>query len=303
MKKSTQTSLIHFCIIVLIGIIVSCSSDINTLELPNIYLNIPDENFEAILIEKGIDSDGIVNQQMLKSDAQKITNLDLSNLEYGVINDLTGIEGFTSLRTLIAAQHDITQIDVSNNINLDTLNLAGNNLSSIDLSSNNKLVLLDLIANQLNSITGLSELSELKELDLSWNYFENFSISSESLEVLHVSNNDLNALDISAAPNLKNMLLTSNKLQSLEVLSNINLETLLVSDNELQTINLSANQNLTHLYITSNLLINLDVSSNQYLLDLKVDRNPNLSCIKILDGQNIPLISKSDHQELNTNCN
>jgi protein phosphatase 1 regulatory subunit 7 len=303
MKKVNEVSLIYFCVIVLMGITVSCSSDINTSDLPIEYLNIPDENFEAILIAKGIDSDGIVNQQMLKSDAQEITNLDLSNLEYGVIHDLTGIEGFTSLRKLTAAQHDIAQIDVSNNINLDTLNLAGNNLSSIDLSSNSKLVLLDLTANQLNSITGLTELSELKDLDLSWNYFENFNISSASLEILHMRNNDLNALNISAAPNLKNLLLTSNKLQSLEVLSNMKLETLLISDNELQTINLSANQNLTHLYITNNLLINLDVSSNLNLIDLKVDRNPNLPCIKILDGQNIPLISKSDHQELNTNCN
>jgi Leucine-rich repeat (LRR) protein len=285
------------------SITVSCSSDINTSDGPSEYINIPDENFEALLIEKGIDSDGVINQQILKNDAQEITDLDLSNLEYGVINDLTGIEGFTSLRKLIATQHDIAQIDVSNNIDLDTLNLAGNNLSSIDLSSNNKLVLLDLTANQLNSITGLTGLSELKDLDLSWNYFENFSISSASLEILHMSNNDLNALNINAAPNLKNLLLTSNKLQSLEVLSNIKLETLLVSDNELQTINLSANQNLTHLYITSNLLINLDVSSNLNLIDLKVDRNPNLPCIKILDGQNIPLISISDHQELNTNCN
>jgi len=74
MKKSTQTSLIHCCIIILLGITVSCSSDNNTLEVPDNYLNIPDENFEAILIEKGIDSDGIVNQQMLKSDAERITN-------------------------------------------------------------------------------------------------------------------------------------------------------------------------------------------------------------------------------------
>ena len=69
MKKLTQKSLIHFCIIILLGITVSCSSDNNNLEVPDNYLNIPDENFEAILIEKGIDSDGIINQQMLKSDA------------------------------------------------------------------------------------------------------------------------------------------------------------------------------------------------------------------------------------------
>jgi hypothetical protein len=92
-------------------------------------------------------------------------------------------------------------------------------------------------------------------------------------------------------------------LQSLEVISNKKLETLLVSDNELQTINLLENNDLTHLYITSNSLDRLNVSFNQNLIDLKVDRNPNLSCIKVLDGQNIPQISKSDHQELNADCN
>ncbi|UAM98882.1 hypothetical protein K8354_03410 [Polaribacter litorisediminis] len=303
MKKSNQISLIYFCILVLISIIVSCSNEVNNTDLNRDYLSIPDTSFESILIHTGIDSDGIVNQQMLKSDAEGITILDLSNLEYGAISDLTGIEAFTSLRKLNATQHDIEQIDLNYNINLDTLNLAGNRLSNINLSNNKNLVFVDLKANEMNSITGLLELSELKNLDLSWNYFETLNISSESLEVLHMSNNDLYSLDISAVPNLKNLLVTSNKLQSLEVCSNRLLETLLVSDNVLQTINLTENHSLTHLYITSNSLINLDVSSNQNLIDLKVDRNQNLYCIKILDGQNILIVSKSDNQELNADCN
>ncbi|TDS16682.1 hypothetical protein DFQ03_1163 [Maribacter caenipelagi] len=303
MKNSKQISLTYFCILFLMGVTVSCSNDdiIGALNLT--YLNIPDSSFEAILIKTGVDSDGIINQQMLSSDAEEITTLDLSNLEYGAITDLTGIEGFTSLTKLIAIQHDIAQIDLSDNLNLDTLNLAGNKLLSIDISNNSKLVLLDLTANEMNSVVGLSELGKLRDLDLSWNYFETFSISSESLQVLHMSNNDLYLLDISSAPNLKNLLLTSNRLQGLEVFSNKKLETLLISDNELQTINLLENHNLTHLYITSNSLDRLNVSFNQNLIDLKVDRNPNLSCIKVLDGQNIPQISKSDHQELNDDCN
>lgn len=303
MKKSNQISLIYLCIIVLMGIIVSCSNEVNNTDLNQDYLSIPDTSFESILIHTGVDSDGIINQKMLKSDAEGITDLDLSSLQHGTISDLTGIEGFTSLKKLIAIQHDIQQIDLSDNLNLDTLYLAGNILSSIDLSNNSKLVLLDLQANELNSITGLLELRELKDLDLSWNYFKFFSISSESLEVLHMSNNDLYSLDISAVPNLKNLLLTSNKLQNLDVFLNRKLETLLVSDNELQTINLTENQNLTHLYMSSNLLFNLDLSYNQKLIDLKVDRNPNLYCIKIHDGQIIPIISKSDNQKLNTDCN
>ena len=303
MKKSNQILLTYFSILVLMGSTVSCSNDDNIAGFNRAYVSIPDSSFEAILIKTGVDSDGIINQQMLSSDAEGIATLDLSNLDYGAITDLTGIEGFTSLRKLIATQHDIAQIDLSDNLNLDTLNLAGNKLLSIDISNNSKLVLLDLTANEMNSVVGLSELGELKDLDLSWNYFETFSISSESLEVLHMSNNDLYSLDISSDPNLKNLLLTSNKLQSLEVISNKKLETLLVSDNELQTINLLENNDLTHLYITSNSLDRLNVSFNQNLIDLKVDRNPNLSCIKVLDGQSIPQISKSDYQELNADCN
>lgn len=284
--------------------IVSCSkATVNDLDTAIEVIEITDEIFEKLLISQGIDSDGIVNQQILKSDAKEISTLNLSNLEHGKISNLTGIEGFTNLSKLMVTQHDIAQIDLRKNINLDTLNLSGNRLSQIDLSYNTKLIAIDLIANEMNSITGLSALHQLKELDLSWNYFETFSIASQTLEVLHLSNNNLISLNISSVPNLKNLLLTSNKLESLDINSNQKLETVLVSDNVLQTINLAENQNLTHLYITSNLLSDLDVSANQNLIDLKVDRNPNLSCIKILDDQNIPQISISAYQEVNTICN
>jgi hypothetical protein len=269
----------------------------------NTYLTIPNASFEKILIAKGIDSDGIVNKQMLKSDAEVVQELDLAILEYGNIHDLSGIEGFKSLKKLIANQHDIEQIDLSANILLEEVYLAGNYLSSIDVSKNTNLVVLDLIANQLTTIIGLSDLVKLENLNLSFNYFEELSINNQALEVLHMSNNDLNFLDISAAVNLKNVLLTTNKLNTLDISSNKKLQTLLVSDNQLQSINLGENMILTYLYITSNMLTDLDVSKNQNLVDLKVDRNPDLFCIKIADGQNIPTVSLSNHQELNVLCN
>jgi Leucine-rich repeat (LRR) protein len=98
-------------------------------------------------------------------------------------------------------------------------------------------------------------------------------------------------------------LLTTNELSSVEFSKNVKLETLLISDNKIQNINLVNNSDLTHLYISSNSLTNLDVSNNQELVDLKVDRNLDLSCIKIQSGQNIPNVSISEYQELNTSCN
>lgn len=300
MKKHIK---LLYTAILIAFLLYSCSKDDNTDTFANTYLRIPDASFEAILIAKGIDSDGVVNKQMLRLDAETVQELDLGILEYGTIGDLSGIEGFTSLKKLIANQHNIEQIDLRANILLEEIYLAGNNLSSIDVSKNTNLVTLDLLANQLTKIVGLSILIKLEDLNLSFNYFEELSIDNTSLEILRISNNDLVSLDITAAVNLTNVLLTTNKLQTLDVSSNKKLETLLVSDNQVQSINLGENVILTHLYITSNLLTDLDVSKNQNLVDLKVDRNPDLSCIKIANGQNIPTVSLSNHQELNVLCN
>lgn len=286
-------------------LIVSCSSDDeNPNPINDVYLSIPDNHFETILIEQGIDTDGIINQQMLKTDAEEVSLLDLNfSADFGEISDLTGIEGFVNLKLLSAASNNIKNIDLSLNTKLDTLLLQGNYLTSIDISNNPNLILVDIQSNELSSINGLSRATSLKKLNLSWNNLEEFSIHNESIEVLHISQNLLKSFDTNGALNLRNILLTTNELTTVDLSSNTLLETLLISDNKIQNINLEHISNLTHLYITSNSLTSLDVSNNQELVDLKVNRNPDLTCIKIQSGQEIPTVSKSDYQELNDICN
>ncbi len=282
-------------------LITSCSSN-DTDSYENQYLNIPDSGFEAILIKEGIDSDGILNQRMLRKDASEVSVLDLNFSSEAVISDLTGIEGFVRLKKLSATQQEITAIDLTHNTLLDTLVLSGNYISNIDISNNPNLVLLDVQSNQLSAINGLSKAAHLKELNLSFNELEEFSIENETLEILKISNNLLHSFDVKRSINLKNILLTTNELTSVDFSKNVKLETLLISDNKIQNIDLEHNTGLTHLYISSNLLTDLNVGSNQQLIDLKVDRNPNLNCIKIESSQNIPNVSISEYQELNTSC-
>lgn len=285
-------------------LVVSCSShDENIKLIYDVYLSIPDQHFETLLIEMGIDSDGIVNQLMLKEDAEEVRLLDLNlSNNFGEISDLTGIEGFTNLTLLSASGQEIEAIDLSLNSMLDTLYLQANNLTSIDISNNPNLILVDIQSNELSSIKGLSSATNLKKLNLSWNNLEEFSIHNESLEVLHISQNLLKFLDTNGAMNLQNILLTSNLLTLVDFSSNTLLETLLISDNKIQSIDLEHNSNLTHLYISSNSLTSIDVSNNQPLVDLRVDRNPDLTCIKIQSGQEIPTVSKSDYQQLKDIC-
>jgi len=78
-------------------------------------VTIPDENFEKALIELGIDTDGEINGQILKSDALKVNSLDISNKN---INDLTGIEEFTALQYLDCKDNKLSYSDFSQNISL-----------------------------------------------------------------------------------------------------------------------------------------------------------------------------------------
>lgn len=283
----------------------SCSYDNGNDRLPNNqYLLIPDNHFEQMLIDQGIDTDGTINGQMLREDAEQVQRLDLNlSSHFGEIEDLTGIEGFTNITFLSAVGQNLVDIDLSSNTKLDTLYLQSNYLSTIDLSKNTNLIVIDVLVNELTSISGLEHASELKRLNLSYNYFEDFSITNASIEHLLMSNNELTSFDSSEAPQLKSILLTTNQLSTVDLSSNPSLETLVISNNTLQHINLENNPNLMYFYASSNALTNLDVSQNTELIDLRVDRNPDLSCIKIHSGQEIPTVSISEYQELNEICN
>lgn len=162
--------------------------------------------------------------------------------------------------------------------------------------------MVNLLVNDLNTVSGLEQATQLKLLNLSYNLFEDFSIANESIEHLLMSNNQLTSFDSTGAPHLKSILLTTNLLSSVDFSSNQSLETLVVSDNKLQAINLEDNPNLMYLYASSNMLSSLDISPNTNLIDLRVDRNPDLNCIKIDSGQEIPTVSLSEYQELNEVC-
>ena len=279
MKKSTQKSLIHFCIIILLGITVSCSSDNNNLEVPDNYLDIPDENFEAILIEKGIDSDGIVNQQMLRSDAEKVTKLFLNGAN---INTLDGIEAFVNLKRLEADANNLKTLDVSNNILLDTISLTSNRLTKVE---------------------GLEKAKNLTWLSLSWNYFTEFTLDNDNVKNFLIDHNDLTSLEIANAPKLESAVLNLNQIADLDFSNSPLLKVLVFSANKVQTINLDNNVNLEYIYGSSNLLTQFDISNLPNLIDVRVDRNPTLTCIKIANGQEISNLKLSTYQTANVDCN
>ena len=152
--------------------------------------NIPDPNFEQALIDLGIDSDGIVNGQVLTSDIETVISL---NVENKGIQDLTGLEDFAALENLNVSfnmmtslsltnnvnlkelifntSFNLVDIDVSNNINLQSLRSSYSLLTQLDLTNNPNLLELILgepspAGNHLIEFLDLSVHSDLIKLQL-----------------------------------------------------------------------------------------------------------------------------------------
>jgi hypothetical protein len=79
---------------------------------------IPDSGFEQALIDLGIDSDGIINGQVLTIDIEGVIILDVNHSN---IQDLTGIEDFAALEILDVSGNELIALNVSSNIELKEL--------------------------------------------------------------------------------------------------------------------------------------------------------------------------------------
>lgn len=273
-----------FAAIALLSLLaVSCSKDDDgTTPINNEFVNIPDANFEAELINLGIDTDGVINQKVLRIDVKDIEYLDVSQLgASNMIEDLTGIEGFTNLKRLYAIANSLTSIDLSKNTKLDTLNLMSNDLKTIE---------------------GLSQATNLKWVNLSHNLFEEFTLDNPSVTNILMSHNELVSFNSSNATNLETVYLLTNKIPSIDFSYNPKLEAINVSNNKLTNLVLGTKSELYYLSLFENFIDHLDVSQFRKLEYLIADRNPNLPCIRIGNNQDIPSLQLSGYQEINENC-
>ncbi|MDV6168447.1 T9SS type A sorting domain-containing protein [Flavobacterium sp. DG1-102-2] len=129
--------------------------------------NIPDPIFEQLLIDKEIDTDGIINGQIDTADALAVTDLVITyedNINFNFISDLTGIEAFTNLESLIVNFTEAGELDVSTMIHLKHLDCVDNMLSSIDVSNNPLLEYLDI-----STGGDVGPMNYISEIDLSHN--------------------------------------------------------------------------------------------------------------------------------------
>lgn len=248
------------------------------------YTAIPDTNFEQELINQGIDSENTLDGQVLTSDINTLVSLDLLGLIHGGIEDLTGIEDFIALESLYTEYQLFTSLDLSNNINLKTLVCDYcENLTNLNISQNSNLEILFVQFCNLNNIN-ISQNNKLRKFYCKSNQLTIIDISQNSLLTsLNCTNNFLTNLDLSQNTNLKFLSCGSNQLSSLDLNQNLNLEVLSFRSNQIPNLDLSQHSSLIWVWGQDNQLVSLDLRNDNNLnfTEFSSIGNPNLSCIYV----------------------
>ena len=243
---------------------------------------IPDSNFEQLLIDQGIDSDGILNGMVLETDISAVIYLPLSDSN---ISDLSGIENFVNLKKLDCFNNQLTSLDVSQNKALIELNCRYNQLTSLDVSQNTGLTSLLCAGNELTSLD-VNQNTALETLGCTMNRISSLNVSQNTaLTLLYCSENKLTNLDVSQNIKLIELFFWNNKLTSLDVSLNTALTELYCFENQIKNLDLSKNTALTTISCGNNELMSLNVKNGNNLIITAFNAigNIELQCIQVDD--------------------
>lgn len=229
-------------------------------------VNIPNANFKAALVANTtINTNSDTEIQVTEA----IAFAGTMNVGYLNITDLTGIEAFRAVDSLICNVNQLTSIDISTCTALRYLNCDYNALTSLDVSSNTLLTGLNCTNNPLTS------------LDVTAN---------TALVVLGCGGNRITILDVSQNTALTTLVCFYDSIGSLDVSANTQLTYFDCSYNKLTSLNIQ-NGNNSNFYPT---------------FGFNAKHNPNLMCIQVDDTvyMNATWSNKKDSTaSFSTDCN
>ena len=245
---------------------------------------VPDDNFENYLEANGM-GDGIaLNDSVLTSNINSVTNLTVSSLS---ITDFTGLEDFSSLTNLDAqGNSSLSSVDLSQNIALADARFNSCNLNSLDVSSNPLLSILTCGGNNLSALD-VSQNSLLTTLDCWSNSISVLDLSQNTaLTNINCNSNQISNLDFSNCLNMTSVSCNSNQLTSLDVTNLTALQILWCPGNQITNLDLSQNTVLNTIRCENNQLTRLDVKNgnNTNVSQFFSNGNSVLTCINVDDS-------------------
>ena len=263
------------------------------LNLSGQSVDIPDATFKSYLLgNSNINTNNDAEIQYSEANSFQ-GNIDV---KYLYITNLTGIEAFINLDSLNCYGTYLTNLDLSQNINLKHLEFGGwnTNFTTIDLSQNINLESLRYSLTSIESLD-LTLNTKLEFVDINSNYLTHLDVSGLSfLSWLDLSPGSLLTLNASACTSLTHFGFSqSYAMESADFSGCISLEylniqaglthlyiagcgalkTLNCNWNQLTDLDISTNNALEDLYCCDNELTNLNVSNHSNLSWLHCDNN------------------------------
>ncbi|MCF1190617.1 T9SS type A sorting domain-containing protein [Mangrovimonas sp. AS39] len=284
-----------------------------SLSVQSQIINFPDQTFKDQLLAANIDTNN--DGEIQVSEAQEVSTLWVSgpsDSEY--ITDLTGIEAFTNLVNFSCYQHNIEEVDLSQNIllefisfvhpdyneyfnptpnylgslnisgltNLETLNITGNDMVNIQFGQNDNLL---SFYTKSNAFSGLNiSQTGITELTISHNY--QTEISNENPFLL-IGNEELTQLstvgqygDPNSSPVYGSIIL--------DLTNSINIESVDVRGFSLESLFLANHPSLTY----------FRAAVSQTLIDLDLSPFPNLETLSLgLEGNTMVNTNECEYLE------
>jgi hypothetical protein len=273
-------------------------------------INFPDLNFKNALLELPInyDSNGTIfpmidsnnDDEITQAEAQLVQKL---NLSYAELNDLTGLQFFTNLKSFDSLFFNGSNFNFPGLINLENLTLSNavtgqSNLVNINLSGNVNLKTVSCYTNA-NTIN-LSNLTQLTNLTLHGNFTSLNINDAENLLFLNISA-PLNSLNLSNNTKLINVNLGGTTFSNLDLRACLNLEIIEVSNGEMQTLNLGNLKHVRYLFVPNNKLTSLN-ANNLFNLDFINCQNNLLTNLFLENGTIEQLVDFSGNPNLASIC-
>lgn len=269
---------------------------------------------EYILANFDKDGDGSISQ----SEANEITEIDCSGLG---ITSIAEIKNFPNLVSLNCSNNSITELDLTENLQLEildcnsnqiieldtsentslqTLSCYGNDLQLLDFSNCKDLTTLYLLENGKNAITdNSSSIEESYMVTIDKSSYNNLVLSFANTQILQLdctNNESLQSIDIGKNDQLAIMRIESNPLlEILDVTKNSKLEILYCTNNKLSGLDVSQNPILSTLDCSGNEISLLDVMNNPQLTLLNCGNN-RLSSISTINNTKLSILYCNDNQ-------
>lgn len=208
---------------------------------------ITEKNKDGATIPTGIYSTIYTWINMDSTGGLRLSGIDWTKCN---VSGQISFENLQYLSTLTCNYNQLTDIDVSKNVNLVVLKCSHNQLSSLNIKNNSKLYELRC------------EYNNLSYLD---------TTNNTKLWELYADCNELKDLDLSSNTELRLLDCCSNQLKELNLGQNVELETLQCDRNELKVLDLSNNMRLTMIWLAHNELTNIDLSGLTNISYFKCD--------------------------------